>query len=276
MNTSGEGNKNPTDCRGYFGDRRSEAGGTKLSEEMINKEKVILNQLADRRSESVGAGRFFDNDKVRKEALIKEAASRCKVTAEGMNLLCIQDTSEINRQRHIGKPGMEDKESGPVGNNRDIGFFIHPMLVSDAQDGFPSGFSDIHIRNRKWDKETKHERKYKLLPIEEKESYRRIESSMKTEELLCNASVITIIADREADIYEEFIRVPDEKTHLLIRSLQNRILYDREEKSFGHLSGSEKSGTYKPEIENGQKNADREKLLWKSGIVKSEQPDLRN
>lgn len=253
MNTSIEGNKNPTDYRGYFGDRRLEARGTKLSEEMINKEKVILNQLANRRSELVGASRFFDNDKVSQEALINEAASRCKVTAEGMNLLCIQDTSEINWQRHVGKLSREDKELGPVGNNRDIGFFIHPMLVSDAQNGFPSGFSDIHVWNRKWDKETKYERKYKVLPIEEKESYRRIESSMKTKELLCNASCITIIADREADIYEEFIRVPDEKTHLLIRSLQNRILYDRKEKLSGHLSGSEKSGTYKSEIKNGQK-----------------------
>ena len=54
MNTSIEGNKNPTDYRGYFGNRHSEARGTKLSEEMIKKEQIILNRLADSRSESVG------------------------------------------------------------------------------------------------------------------------------------------------------------------------------------------------------------------------------
>jgi hypothetical protein len=94
------------------------------------------------------------------EALIQEAASRCQRTVEGMNLLCIQDTSEINQQRHLGKLSKEDQELGPVGNNRDIGFFIHPMLVLDAQDGFPLGFSDIHIWNRTWEKDTKYTRKY--------------------------------------------------------------------------------------------------------------------
>jgi len=42
--------------------------------------------------------------------------------------------------------------------------------------------------------------------------------------ILNDAASITIIADRESDIYEEFVRIPDGKTYLLIRSLQNRIL----------------------------------------------------
>ena len=121
------------------------------------------------------------------------------------------------------------------------------------RDGFPSGFPHIFLWNRQWDKETEYERKYKQLPIEKRESYRWIESSLKTEEVLSDAAGITIIADREADIYEESVQVPDKKTHLLICSLQNRILYDSNEKLSEHISDSKLAGSYKSEIRNGQK-----------------------
>jgi hypothetical protein len=36
--------------------------------------------------------------------------------------------------------------------------------------------------------------------------------------------MITVIADRESDIYEEFDRIPDEHTHLLTRACRDRAL----------------------------------------------------
>jgi hypothetical protein len=44
------------------------------------------------------------------------------------HVLTIQDTSEINLQRHADRvSGL-----GPVGNGTDLGFFIHPLLTVDA------------------------------------------------------------------------------------------------------------------------------------------------
>jgi hypothetical protein len=60
------------------------------------------------------------------------------------------------------------------------------------------------------------------LPIEEKESYKWIEASMQTKELLKQSETITIIADRESDIYDLLATVPDQTVHLLIRSNANR------------------------------------------------------
>lgn len=247
-----ERDKNQIDYRGYFGDRRLEERGMNIAAGMINRETAILNRLSDERASLVGSCRFFGNEKVSSEALLREAAFRCGNAAKGSEVLAIQDTSEINFRRHSGRLSRQDSELGPVGNNKDIGFFIHPVLVLNSQDGFPSGFSHISIWNRQWDKKTKYERKYKNLPIEEKESYRWIESSLKTKEILNDAASITIIADRESDIYEEFVRIPDGKTYLLIRSLQNRILYDSKEKLFEHLLNSELSGSCELEIRNGQ------------------------
>jgi hypothetical protein len=98
--------------------------------------------------------------------------------------------------------------------------------------------------NRSFDKLDKHERDYKSQSIEEKESYRWIESSQSSQNHLKAADLVTIVADRESDIYEEFVMVPDKKTHLLIRSKHDRCLYDEKEKLFSHLSSQPVIGSY--------------------------------
>jgi hypothetical protein len=257
-----ETSKEPMSYQGYFGDKRLEARGTSILANLIEKGTVILNQLATNRAELVGASRFFDNDKVSVEALVQEATTRCQQNVAGLNLLAIPDTSEINYQRHAGLLPHTDADLGPIGNNRDIGFFLHPMLVLEEQNGFPLGFSHISLFNRGWEQETKEERKYKQLPITEKESYRWLDSSFRTKAVLNQANRITIIADREADIYEEFVTVPDDRTHLLIRSLQNRCLADRSEKLFERLASLAPVGSYPLTINRGQKKRQpREALM---------------
>lgn len=241
----------PIDYTSYFGDQRLEVRGNGIAAEMFHKETVILNQLADTRAELVGSSRFFKNDQVTQEALQDEATTRCAELAQGLHVLAIQDTSELNYQHHAEKLEKTDPDLGPLGNNRDIGFFLHPMLVVDAQDGFPLGFSALYLWNREWDQQTKAERAYKALPIEEKESFRWIRTGQATKDLLSEAARVTIIADREADIYEEFVALPDAKTHLLIRSTQNRRVADQDAKLFEYVGRQAVAGTYTLEIPKG-------------------------
>jgi hypothetical protein len=241
----------PIDYTSYFGDHRLEVRGNDLAANMLQKETVILNQLAENRAELVGGSRFFSNDRVSVEALRDEATTRCAELVQGLHVLAIQDTSEINYQRHAEKLDRADPELGPLGNNRDIGFFLHPMLVVDASDGFPLGFSDIYLWNRDWAHKTKTERAYKKLPIAEKESFRWIRSGQATKDLLHEAARVTIIADREADIYEEFVALPDANTHVLIRSTQNRRVVAPDDKLFEYVGGQDVAGTYTLEIPNG-------------------------
>jgi len=98
------------------------------------------------------------------------------------------------------------------------------VLVIDPSIDMPVGFSSMILWNRSWDKANKHEREYKKLDITEKESYRWITSAIKTKEVLSEADSMTIIGDRESDIYEVFAIVPDNKTHLLIRIRNDRGL----------------------------------------------------
>jgi hypothetical protein len=241
------------DYTGRFVDERLERRGRKIMKNMLEKETAVLNQLFDNRSEYVGASRFFLNESVLEEALREESGERCKKATHGRHVLAIQDTSEINYQKHRGKFQLRDQELGPVGNNKDIGFFIHPMLVLERENGFPLGIADTHVWNRNWKKKNKKERNYKSQPIEEKESYRWIECAQRSKEVLENAASVTIVADREGDIFEELVEVPDDKTDVVIRSLHDRRLYDSEKKLFEHLSDLEVVGTYDLEVKKCQK-----------------------
>jgi transposase len=94
----------------------------------------------------------------------------------------------------------------------------------DAKSLSPLGFSHIKVFHRPEEKPDKHERKYHQQLIEEKESYKWIEVAEQSKDVLKQADSLTFIEDREGDIYEQFVRVPDERTHLLIRSRTTRKL----------------------------------------------------
>lgn len=245
--------QNRIDYLSYFGDARLEMRGNMLVTKMVTKQTVILNQLTANRAEFVGSSRFFQNVRVTQDALQEEAITRCAEVTQGLHVLAIGDTTEINYHAHAGKLDHDDPDLGPLGNNRDIGFFLHPLLVVDPYDGFPVGFSDIALWNRDWKKRDKYARAYKTLPIEAKESYRWIAGGLRTQDVLAHAASVTLIYDREADIYEEFVALPDERTHLLVRSTQNRCVHQQEAKLFEYLAAQDARGTYTLEIPNGHK-----------------------
>lgn len=202
---------------------------------MIRKTTGKICKIADNRAELVAYSRFLNNHKLKVGELIEQILIPPKLV-ESKDVLVIQDTSELNYQDHINYLDLSDNELGPTGSDKDMGFFVHPGLVVDTSTGISMGFSYINIWNRQVDKLKKDERKYKTLPIEEKESYRWIECAQKSKTQLEQAKRITIVADRESDIYEEFVRVPDAKTDLIIRSKEDRLLYGEDDRLYKFLS----------------------------------------
>lgn len=269
---------------GYFGEKRLEERGTKIMGKMFEKGTVILNQLSDDPSEFQGSSRFFRNNSITKEALIKASSDRCRQAVRGKHVLAIADTSEIDYQSHQGKLSREDRELGPVSNNH-IGFFLQPVLVLDRDTAFPLGISDVEIWNRDWKQTNKTNRHYKSLRIEEKESYRWIECSERSKKVLSEASSKTIVIDREGDVYEILVTIPSDQTDLLIRSSQDRNLYDQEESLFEYLSSKKLEGTYSLEIKNSRKKpsertakievrSDRVRIARPSSSTKKDYPEF--
>lgn len=219
---------------------------------------AILNQLSDSHADNMAYSRFFNNESVSVSMLKKSSQAKVKEVIQGRHVLCIQDTSEINYEKHRSFFHVEDQDLGPVGKNTDIGFFLHPMLVVDMNGYFPLGFSSLHCWNRRFDKLDKNQRDYKSQPIEEKESYRWISSGLESIGLLKGiAAHQTIIGDRESDIYQEFVDLKTEHSDLLVRSKKDRCLYGEDKKLYEYLSGQQVSGTYKIQV-HGDKRKNRE------------------
>ena len=134
----------------------------------------------------------------------------------GLHVLAIQDTTELNYAKHAGRV----RGLGPSGNGRDPGLFVHPVLAIDAGSGALLGLAGMQI----WTREEPASADYRRQPIEEKESYRWIKGAASAKSALASAAMVTVIGDRESDIYEEFDRIPDGRTHLLTRACRDRAL----------------------------------------------------
>lgn len=235
-------------------DKRLLNRGNSILNRLFANSIYSIRQLASSDSEAKAMYRFFQNNNVSETAIIKNMSSNCVSCVGSKSVLCIQDTSEISLYNHKNRV-KKDEFIGTVNSSEDggLGFFIHPSFVVDSQTLMPYGFSDVKIWNRTHEhNKVPRKHKDKLVPIEEKESYKWIESSQNTKKVLENASEIIIIQDREGDIYEQFCIVPDEKTHLLIRAKSNRILQGKQ-KLFEHLSNQSLQGTYTIDLDGDKR-----------------------
>lgn len=212
-----------------------------------------IRQLAQSDSEAKAMYRFLQNETVSEADIIRNMSKNCQACVSGKTILCIQDTSEINLYNHRNRLKKDDSIGVTNAGELGLGFFIHPSFILDADSLMPYGFSDVKLWNRDLvaaPKDKSHHKK--LLPIEEKESYKWIESSINSKTTLDKAKEIIIIQDREGDIYEQFCMVPDARTHLLIRAKSNRLLPDKT-KLFEHLSNQPVQGTYEIELEGDKR-----------------------
>ena len=232
---------------------------------MVSQQTVCLRQLAGSRAKEVQFGRWLANDKVTSAELIRKSCTRTEAAATGRHVLAIHDTSELNYQAHAGRvSGL-----GTVGNGTDVGLFIHPLLAVDAIDGTCLGLAHVHH----WFRTKKAAPKYPQLPIEDKESYRWLEVAEAGKKCLSGATMVTIVADRESDIYEEWARLPDERTQLLTRACRDRTLATGG-KLYAWIEAQPVQGTYcfEAPARPGKRSAHQARLTIRFGDIVIKRP----
>lgn len=215
-----------------------------------------VRQTADTRAEQKATYRFLSNENVTEAELIESCCERTSQLCNGKHLLVLNDTTEINMQSHVGR--MQSKTGiGLAGNNKDLGFFAHVGLVIDILSYQAIGFSSINLWHRDEDKEDKKSRKYEKLPIEDKESFKWIKCSNDSKSVLQDAASITIVGDRESDIYELFIDAKEKGVDVLAR---NRIDRKTEEgaKLYTTIDNTESCGSFEINI-TGDKRKNKQK-----------------
>lgn len=201
---------------GYFGDERRRKVGQLLVGRVAERQAVCLHKLGDNRAENARLSRFLSNPAVTATEMIARRAEFTARAAAGRHVLAIQDTSELNYQAQSGRK----RRLGKVGNGTDVGLFVHPVLAVDADTEQCLGLAHAYV----WRRRNRKAANYKCLPIERKESYRWLEAAAEAKVVLAQAAMVTILDDREGDIYEKWARLPDAHTHLLTRASRNRSL----------------------------------------------------
>jgi len=213
--------------KGYLSDSRIASRLENCLSDLLSSGTAVINKLASTHSLKTAFYHMLSNKRLDHDDILEGGYRLCNSSTTSVkHVLCIQDTTEFNYHSIRNKLGELDPNIGPTGKKTIPGFFCHPMLVVDAQSSSIQGLSSVIIYNRTWSQKDKNERNYAQLPIQEKESYRWIKSAELSCERIPENTLKTIIGDRESDIYEEFVVVPDEQTHILVRSRADRNLLD--------------------------------------------------
>jgi hypothetical protein len=184
---------------------------------MVVRASSCLRRAADgRRSAIVRYDRFLANRKVSLEALLAGWGEQTAVAAAGRHVLAIQDTSEINfkttseRRRGLGK----------IGKGVGHGLLLHAMLALDAESDACLGL----VSGKIWTRAGRVTVPHKKRPLEDKESLRWVSTAEQAKQVLSAAVRVTVVDDREGDIYAKWATVAAQDFHLLTRSMHDRVL----------------------------------------------------
>ena len=205
------------DFKGSFGDKRIEKRAVQVLKKLTIGRKSSLREVSQSEAEQKSFYRLFNNESFSESGIEKSIVRRCSELCSEKHVLCIQDTTEFNfsNQRGRIKPSSG---LGRTSHSGVLGFMLHSSLVVDAGCGSALGYSFIKTWERKEDMADRHERNYPGLPIDQKESYKWIAATNQSKSLLKQAASMTIIADREGDIYDLLANIDEKKVNLLIRS----------------------------------------------------------
>lgn len=182
---------------------------------MVARASSCLRRLSrGSRKQEVRFWRFVANGKVTIDRLIAGWSERTREAVAGRHILAIQDTTEVCFKT---QPGHRRK-LGVIGHGNGHGLLVHAMAAVDASSESLLGLVCGEIWTRRGLVRTPHASR----DIDHKESGRWVATAQAAKGILSAAAMVTVIADRESDIYAEWATVPEPNFHLLTRANHDR------------------------------------------------------
>lgn len=205
------------------GDKRLDKRVKAVLEAVSNKPEKAFPQQFQSTAELKACYRLFDSDLITCEALLEPHFNKSIERIQSFPVVVIAaDSSSLNYTTRSSNP-----DSGYISSNNAQGFLTHVSLAITL-DRQPLGVTQVKLWARDKQKpEKKLHRDY--LPIEEKESYKWIESYTNANKIatLCPSTQIISVFDREGDVielWEEAVksRKAENYAHLVVRCNHNR------------------------------------------------------
>lgn len=183
---------------------------------MVARKTTCLRRLGGARSGELRVGRFLANPKVTADKIIAGWSDRTAAAVAGRHVLAIQDTTEVR----VPTTAQRRRGLGPIGHGNIHGVLVHAMLAVDAASGACLGLVGGQVWTRPGVVATPHRQR----PPQERESQRWLATAEQAKAVLAETGMVTVIDDREGDIYAKWASVPSASCHLLTRAQSDRRL----------------------------------------------------
>jgi hypothetical protein len=182
----------------------------------VGQRGITVRGLGGDRAGEIRLGRFLRNPKVSVSEIVAAAAAGTARRVAGRHVVAIQDTTSLRDDG--GRHSIQ----------------AHPTIAVDAETGALLGLVHAEILVRAGGLKARR----KTRRFEDKQSRRWLTGAEAAAGL--GAAGVTVVADREADIYEAFAFKP-EGAELVIRAAQDRAVEDGG-RLFAALAASDEAG----------------------------------
>ena len=181
---------------------------------LVERPCSCIRRLAGGRAQEVRFTRLLRNDAVTAAEMVGHAASGTAARVAGRDLVVVQDTSELA----LGGRRARASGYGPVGKGGGLGgLLLHTALALEIGSGALLGLVDARI----WNRDAGEVAPRRARATADKESQRWLDTTARASEVLATANSVTVVSDRESDIYEHFAWRAS-NVHLIVRACQNR------------------------------------------------------
>lgn len=201
-----------------LGDKRLNARLVQLAGILGEKPQFSLPDASGEPATLKAAYRFFDNEQVTPEGLLRSHIEATYRRMASLKLvLAVQDTTYLDWTAHPDTEGL-----GPLTSASRQGLLAHSTL-GFSEERVPLGVLAQQVWAR--DAETfAHLKDHKQRAIEEKESHKWLQSlaALEAARKACPETQFVSVGDREADIYDLFIAERSAGIDLLVRAAENR------------------------------------------------------
>lgn len=181
---------------------------------MVLRKTVCLKRLGDGRGGELGAGRFFANAKVTAERIVASWSQQTVPAVAGRHVLAIQDTTEVK----FATKARRRRGLGQCGHGNAYGVLVHAMMAVDADSLACLGL----VGGKVWNRKGRVKAPLRKRALSDRESRRWVETGEQAQPVLAGAAMVTVVSDREGDIYPSWARLPGVGFHVL-----NRVMSDR-------------------------------------------------